>query len=252
MNLLKNVDRKIILLLRLSNVIGWQCLKYLLIPLVSSKCKIRPKGFKYNIELRTNTSDYDVFLQIFALNGYTFDIDLVPKVIVDCGANIGLTSIYYSNKYPQAKIIAIEPEKSNYETMVKNTCNYPNITCINKGVWKKTCMLEIIDENVSNWEFMVRESNSKTGISALSIPDLIKEFKISQIDILKMDIEGSEKEVFEENIVSWIPFVKVLIIELHDRYKYGCSQALFKSLVPYQYDVQMKGDNLCIYFHHIK
>lgn len=252
MNLLKNVGRNIVLLLQLFNVMGWQCLKYLLVPLVSSKCKIRPKDFKYNIELRTNTSDYNVFLQVFVRNGYAFDIDLVPEVIVDCGANIGLTSIYYSNKYPQAKVIAIEPEKSNYDMMVSNTRNYSNIKCLHKGVWKKSCMLEIIDESVSNWEFVVKESNNKNGISAISILDLIKEYEISQIDILKIDIEGSEKEVFEDNAASWLPFVKILIIELHDRYKHGCSQALFKSLVSYQYDMQMRGDNLCIYFHHNK
>lgn len=244
--------KKIVRIIYLSKAIGLQSFKCLLVPLVSSKYKIRPRGFKYNIELRTNTTDYAVFLQVFVRNYYAFDIDLKPEIIIDCGANIGLTSIYYSNKYPKAKIIAIEPEKSNYNMMVRNTCNYPNIICLQKGIWKKSCMLEIIDENVPNWEFMVRESSNTTGISAISIPDLIKEFKISCIDILKIDIEGSEKEVFESNIDSWLPFVKVLIIELHDRYKHGCSQALFKSLSPYQYDVQMKGDNLCIYFHHIK
>ena len=170
MKLLKKMSRVVYL----PKVIGWQSLKYILVPLVSSICKIRPKGFKYNIELRTNTSDYDVFLQVFAQNYYAFDLDLIPKVIIDCGANIGLTSVYFSNKYPKAKVIAIEPERSNYDTMVRNTCKYPNITCLHKGVWKKSCMLEIIDENVPSWEFMVRESNNKTGISAISIPDLIK------------------------------------------------------------------------------
>lgn len=230
--------------------IGWQCFKYKLSFWTTSICQVRPKDVREKINLRTRTSDYLVFEQIFTYKAYEMKTNINPNIIIDCGANIGLTSIYFSNKYPNSKIIAIEPERSNYEMMLKNTQNYSNIVCLQKGIWKKSCFLEIMDESVSNWEFMVKETDAKTDISAISIPDLIKEYEISQIDILKIDIEGSEKEIFEDHPEAWLPFVNILIVELHDRYKEGCSQALFKSLVPYHYSVDIKGDNLFIHFHH--
>jgi len=79
------------------------------------------------MKLRPNTSDMDVFQQIFVNEEYEFSLDRDPKVIIDAGANIGLASIYYSIKYPEAKIIAIEPELSNYELLKNNIKNYPNI-----------------------------------------------------------------------------------------------------------------------------
>lgn len=235
-----------------TSVLRWQCFKYIIAYFTCSSCKIKPKGFDEKIELRTGTSDYPVFEQVFAYKAYYMNCDITPNFIIDCGANIGLTSIYLSNKYPEAKIIAIEPEKSNYDMMIRNTRRYPNITCLHKGIWKRSCFLEIVDMNVTNQSFMVKESDKKTNVLAVSIPDLISEYKISQIDILKLDIEGSEKEIFEDHPEIWLPFVNILIVELHDRCKNGCSEALFKALVPYQYNVQVKGDNLFIYFHHKK
>jgi hypothetical protein len=81
--------------------------------------KVRLPESKDTMTLRPNTSDMDVFQQIFVNEEYEFSLDTDPAVIIDAGANIGLASIYYSIKYPKAKIIAIEPELSNYE-LLKN------------------------------------------------------------------------------------------------------------------------------------
>jgi hypothetical protein len=60
------------------------------------------------------------------------------------------------------------------------------------------------------------------------------------IDILKVDIEGSEKEVFE-NSSTWIDRIRVIVIELHDRYKKGCSQAVWRAATEFCYRLQ-RGD----------
>ena len=218
--------------------------------LVNSVCKIRSEKYPKRIELRTGTSDYFVFEQVFSFGAYNLELDFTPSFILDCGANNGLTALHFANNYPNAQIIAIEPEKSNYEMLIKNTYKYSNITCLQKAIWYKSCFLEIIDPDVLNWGFMLKESDKKTNIQAISILNLIGKYKISQIDILKIDIEGSEKEVFENEPELWLPFVKVLIIELHDRLKNGCSQALFKALTPYQYNMRVEGDILFIYLNH--
>lgn len=246
MDLFRNVYH----LFRLIPTIGFQVVKYEFAFLFCTKLSLKPLGFSDSIELRTKTSDSLVFYQVFGLGFYNFEIDIEPSVIIDCGANIGLTSLCFSNKYPNSKIIAIEPEEENFKMMIRNTQKYPNIICLNKGLWKKSCYLEIVNSDVSSWAFMVKESEKKTNISAVSIPDLIKDFEISRIDILKIDIEGSEKEIFENSPEVWLPLVNVLVVELHDRDKFGCSQALFKALTPYQYETRINGENLIIKFHH--
>ena len=215
---------------------------------MNSVLKVSPKGYKYPIYLRTNTSDYPTFLQVNARKGYEMKNIEDPNVIIDCGANIGLSATFFKNRYPKSKIIAIEPEKSNFEMLLKNTKNYSNIICLNNGIWNKKCYLKILDENANKWGIQVVESSEKTEILAISIMDIIKEYDLKQIDILKIDIEGSEKYVFDEKADEWLPYVKVMIIELHDRMLPGCSEALFKILCKYKFSLDIKEDNLIFQF----
>mgnify|MGYP002755117032 FL=1 len=245
--------RYIIQIGRVWRVLGcWNTLKYYYSQVFGLKLsRIYPIGFEHSIYLRVATSDYPVFMQVFIQSSYNINLNFTPSVIIDCGANIGLTSIYLSHKYPEAKIIAVEPEESNYQMLLRNTHNYPMITCLKSGIWNKSCYLEIIDNHASNWSFMVKETDQKEGIVAISIQEIVKKYNLQSIDILKIDIEGSEKEVFGSDLEAWLPITKLLIVELHDRYKHGCSMALFKALSNYNYDLDIKGDNIFIYIHHI-
>lgn len=245
-----NFNKCLINNFRSLRILGLQFIKYKIAYLTGSICKIKPKCFKKSIELRMGTSDYLVFEQIVTNKSYEFEIGFTPMTIIDCGANIGLASIYFANKYPNANILAIESASSNYDMLVKNTSDYHKITCINKGVWYKSCFLEIDNIDNSNWGMGVKETNRITNLHAVSILDLITEYHISQIDILKIDIEGSEKVLFENDSDLWLPFVRVLVIELHDRIKKGCSNSLFRALFPYEYELEIKGDNLIIIFQH--
>ena len=96
---------------------------------------IKPYKNSAPVYIRENSSDTAVFNQVFYRNEYNIELKEEPEIIIDCGANIGLASVYFANKYPGALIIAIEPEPSNYEMLIKNTANYSNIHCHNNGVW---------------------------------------------------------------------------------------------------------------------
>ncbi|MDR2835048.1 MAG: FkbM family methyltransferase [Bacteroidales bacterium] len=215
--------------------------------------KITPRGYKFPIFIRDNSSDSKVFEQVISGNCYNLEkimrkkIEL-PAVVVDCGANVGLSSVFFANKYPNAQIIAVEPEENNYRHCLKNTRDYPQISCLQKGIWDKSCFLKIKNSKANSWGFQVLESVAETNISAMSITDLANQYNLKQIDILKIDIEGSEKQIFEYGADDWLPMVKILIVELHDRSVAGCSEALFKALRPYKFEVFMKGDNLIVSF----
>ncbi len=151
--------------------------------------QIKVPGLGDTVAVRNHTSDIPLFANIFMLREYNVPLAEPVKTIIDCGANIGLASLYFISEFPNAKIIAIEPEGNNYHLLKRNLKSYKNVTCINKGVWSTSTNLEVINTNHGNHAFMVKESaiSSERSIKAISIGDIINEFQLSEIDILKID-----------------------------------------------------------------
>ncbi len=77
---------------------------------------------------------------------YDIEFPFIPQTIIDGGGNIGLFSVLMANRYPKARIFAIEPDPGNFSQLQKNTANYPTVTPINAGIWNKTCFLKVVDE----------------------------------------------------------------------------------------------------------
>jgi len=82
--------------------------------------KVRIKKIKAPFFLRLKTTDLPTFDQVFFYKEYDFDTAKSPNIIIDAGANIGLAAIYFANRYPNAKIIALEPEQSNFRILKEN------------------------------------------------------------------------------------------------------------------------------------
>ena len=199
---------------------------------------------KEPIYLRHNTSDVKTFDKIFLEDEYDFDPEHSPKVIIDAGANIGAASIYFAAKYPNAQIISLEPEKSNFNILVKNSKKYKNIYCLNKALWHTQEPLYIKNPEANKESFEIQQQNLSHGmdfIEGISINKLMANFKINQIDILKIDIEGSEKEVFSQS-TEWLEKVGLIFIEFHDRKKSGCRESFSKAIKNYVGQIQNKGE----------
>lgn len=95
---------------------------------------------------------------------------------------------------------------------------------------------------------MTEEVNSSDeyDIKAITITEILRQFNYNQIDILKIDIEGAEKELFSENYKDWLGKVDVLIIELHDRMKKGCSDSFYSAVKQYDFNKTEKGENIIL------
>ncbi len=203
-------------------------------------------GNEFSVFLRGGTTDMDVYNEIFMKKELDFEIS-EPEYIVDAGAHIGFSSIWFSKRYPHAKILSIEPEGSNYNLLKINTYNYPNIICIHAGLWNEPAILEIENKHVDNWKFTVKkiEGNTISGVEGINIQLLMKKNNWNRIDLLKIDIEGSEVEVFNESS-QWINSVKVIIIELHDRVRPGCREALVKATRNFEIINQTCGEKIIL------
>lgn len=189
------------------------------------------RRFPYEIKIRTNTSDLQCLRQVIIDQEYNVDIQPEPKVIIDAGANIGLSSVYFAEKYPDAKIYAIEPDNSNFKQLLENVVEYKNVIPINTGLWHKACILNVYDCGLGEWGIQVSDKQMRgkklSEIHAISIDALIKKYNIKNIDFLKLDIEGSEKNVLN-NASTWIDKVNTMAVETHDRMVDGCTDALME------------------------
>src|ERR1700733_11933508 len=106
---------------------------------------VEAPGIRHPVSLRVRTTDVALCREIL-LNGlYDCQLRESPEVIFDLGANIGLSTVYYANKFPTAKIIAVEPDPSNFALLEKNCEPYRNVTLVQGAVWKAAGSVRLFD-----------------------------------------------------------------------------------------------------------
>lgn len=198
--------------------------------------------------LRANTADIDVFYQVFIEEQYSFPfLDFTPEIIIDAGGFTGLSARYFALSYPDAQIVVIEPQSANYKMLIKNTEEIENISCIQAALWPQKANLEITNPLNEKWTYQVRESSSGIpgDIDTITIPDIISPEQNKKI-LLKIDIEGAEKELFESGFDSWLGDIDILAIELHDWFRAGCSTTFYKATSQYQFNQFIQSENIVL------
>lgn len=209
-------------------------------------------GVSAPVYVRVPSSDLKVFEQVILEKEYRLPAKRQPEFIVDAGANIGLASVFLANQFPNARILALEPEKSNFELMVKNVAPYHNVTPVRAGLWSEKTELEVVDSGLGNWGFQVGSllngkapsGTSDQIVHAFTVESILRDFGVAKIDLLKIDIEGSELEIFQ-TADRWIDRVDSMVIELHERFRPGCSRAFYNATNSFTHE-WMQGELVCI------
>jgi FkbM family methyltransferase len=189
---------------------------------------------KCSITLRKPpSSDFAVFEQVFVLKEYQPLVDLInknhstkrePLNIIDAGGNIGLTSIFLNRCYPGSQFAIIEPDTENFKIFERNiqNNNFTSMKAIQGGVWNKDCYLRVARDfrDGNDWAVRVAESDKATNLKGFSIIGLMKLLDFDNIDILKIDIEGSEKQLFMDADAAseFLSKTKYIAIEIHDEF----------------------------------
>jgi FkbM family methyltransferase len=215
---------------------GWRAQKFTL------------EGFRHPIFIRPGTTDVEVMQQVLLDKEYDFQLPTAPKVIVDAGANIGLAAVYLATVFPDATIFALEPERSNFELMVRNTEGYSRIKALHAALWNVEGQINLLDPHGGHCGFRTSDSsagpfNSVAKTQALTVDSLMRDHGIERIELLKVDIEGAEREVFNGS-AHWINKVEMIMVELHDETQPGCSEAFYKATENYQSEIVMKGETI--------
>jgi FkbM family methyltransferase len=208
------------------------------------------RGYKGKLFIRPGTTDRKVFREIFLFKTYEVELREPPETIIDAGANIGLSSVYFTRRYPSAIIYAIEPETSNFEMLIKNCSPYANIIPVKAALWGTDTQLQIRDLAENHWAFTVEEAKkNQDSLKGFSVSGFMKEFGIPNIGLLKIDIEGAEVEIFRAGYEQWLRYTNCIIIELHDWLKAGSSATFFRAMSNFPIATRIHQGMLLIEFN---
>jgi FkbM family methyltransferase len=222
---------------------------------------VRVPQTSYLAELRLGESDIATFGQVFVHREY--DTPSLPDqapIIFDLGANIGLASLYFAHRYPEARIVALEPEASNFLVMMRNLVQLGSrVQPFNAAIWHEDTELQMkthadTGEYLSAWggqTVAIDPSATRREFEmtkALSMPSLMKATGVDHIDILKIDVEGAELELFSKGSRSWLDAVGMVLVETHDRFRPGSHQAVLDALSEGFKQAPASGENL-VFIH---
>jgi FkbM family methyltransferase len=210
--------------------------------LPSELFRLRIPGIQYPVYGRTGTSDPWVFSQIFVEREYApIDGEQEVRLVFDCGANVGYSSIYFLNRFPHCRVMAVEPDPENVSLLRMNLRPYGDrVEIIPAAVWSTRSTLVMVPQGAA-WATQVRavQRGEKGDLVAVDIPSLLHRAGAPRIDVLKMDIEGSEAEVFSGDVDAWLPHVGTLAIELHGE---RCTEVVHRALSGYQFQKVISGE----------
>ena len=182
-------------------------------------------SFSHPFWVRSSGTDIDQFIETVARETYGqyFPQGRITS-IVDAGANIGDTTVWYLNKFPDATVIAIEPHPGNFEMLKRNCEPYgERVKLIQGALWSESRPISLV-ENRSDIGHEVREEGGCLRCEAVSVRDLMERFQLNHIDILKCDIEGAEEQLLECSD-SWLPLTRSIVIELHTERSHNLMRA---------------------------
>lgn len=233
---------------------------------------IRPPGCPAGLWVRAQGTDLDVALQIFLTRDYDLSwctpykhrIEAVCDrilsngdlpLIIDAGANIGASTLWFSLNFPDCRVFAIEPDRANFEMLARNTADQPNVTPFHAGLWDQPARLSVVSDDDDSWGRRVEERlDRNAAIASVTIPELLgKEPRLRPL-IVKIDIEGAEAAVFRSN-TAWVDEVPLLIFEPHDNLWHwlgtwqGTGHAFFSALSRCKREYLFRGENVFAFLH---
>ena len=209
--------------------------------------RLKPSFLEYPVTLRTATSDPFVYRQIMIENEYSPVLGLPVHTIIDLGANIGLSSAWFLNRLPGSTVFALEADRENWEACQKNLQPYPDrAVVINAAAWSSTMELQLHRRNCAA-DNVVREGGLEDGhpsVQGLDMPTVIERSGFKSVDLLKIDIEGAEEQIFGCGVDGWLPLVHNLCIEIHGE---SCRRAFFSALSGYSFTHLRSGElDICL------
>ncbi len=219
-----------------------------------------------DIGVRPGSSDLDVVRQVFRERSY--DIAAYPQnarvqqrlaailaagqvpVIIDAGANIGASSIWFAANHPSARVLAVEPDPRNAACCRANCADRPGITVVEAAIGSTPGTVSLWDPGLAYAWSVRTERNEGVGTTRVcTIAELVATVPGGRLFIAKIDIEGFESDLFAANL-DWLADAVAVIIEPHDWMLPGrnTSREFQRAIAVEDFEIVIRGENL-LYFH---
>jgi FkbM family methyltransferase len=176
--------------------------------------------------IRPGTTDSAVLGQVIARDEYGFLWKQhlpAPRIILDAGANCGIASVLFANLFPDATIVSVEPATDNFAALSTQIEPYASrIWAVNAALWGEHAALNVVKgaRHGREWDNQIKAdvaaADSKNAIAGNTVAELLQLHELPRFDFVKIDIEGSEKQVFEAQDLSWLDAASYVAVELHD------------------------------------
>ncbi len=174
------------------------------------------KDTAYTVMLRPGTCDVITYYDVIIHGLYGKAAPRTASTIIDCGANIGLASAYFLARYPSARVIALEPDPINYSLCRANLRQFGDrAQVLQKALSSRSCRMRSSGNYQGTWasKFQPAPESNGDGIEGVDMGTVLDEYHIATVDILKMDIEGSEVDVLSSGNLSWLERIRSFQIE---------------------------------------
>lgn len=207
-------------------------------------------------------SDWRTGFQIFGADSYNLeslglekrikdiylrDLEESKPVILDLGGNIGLSSLYFSMNFPEAKIYCVEIDESNVILARKNLAKFPNVSVIHAGAASKPGRGYVVDPGLGNdsLRLTLKPEGSFANVDLIDVASLLRKQEQDHAFIVKIDVEGSEGELFSAN-TDWVDDTSLIIMEPHDwLFPRGANSKYFlESIAGKNRDFLIRGENV--------
>jgi len=179
-----------------------------------------------------------------------------PSLIIDAGANIGASVVYFAKSFPESVVFSVEPDKMNWHLLELNTSGLKSVFNFHGAISDVDGELALIDPGRSDWGFMTSSAPGQAEGSKISIVKSISPKSILEHPatknanplILKVDIEGGEEALFRGD-TTWVSQFPLVIIELHDWMLpfSGSSRNFLKMAAQHDFDCVHRGENIFLF-----
>jgi FkbM family methyltransferase len=189
-------------------------------------------GEKRQFTYRENTSDEKVIQQVFAAQHYNLGrlarhqeimayLQSMHQagrrpLIIDAGANIGASSVYLALSFPEAQIVAIEPDAGNFALLSANVEGL-KVRCLQAAIASSSGRTRLVDPGIGAWGYRTDPSGAGPEVPTVTVAQVFQENgePLFHPFLVKIDIEGGERDLFEGD-TSWVERTAIVVVELHD------------------------------------
>jgi FkbM family methyltransferase len=194
------------------------------------------------VRLGRGQTDLATFRHVWKERCYEID-SRVFELVIDAGSNVGYAARWFATRYPNCRVVAVEPDRANLELLHANVAGLSQVEVFVGALMSSPGQFKLVDVGQAD-SFRVGSLSHGVehgDVTGITVSQILETEESSSSILLKLDVEGAEMEVLQQ-CGSWIGRISALVVELHDRFQPGCTRAFMNAVS--EFEVQYpRGEN---------